>query len=339
MFQPKTDEEMVGDLMPQNEASFEKVRRVGKMGQKAVSFSQPVLNKWLSSFLRHYIRYSPFTIGRTYCWERCSQHNKSFITRIQHKSLIKGSTEDLIQRYLYFFGMWEPNLTRFVRQRLTAGDVFVDVGANIGYFSLLASGLVGKQGRILAFEASPTIYELFLDNIVLNQCSNIVPHNIAAGDTIGTTPVFFSGEHNIGMTNTVQGLVGQFETEVALLPLDTMISDTMWKKVRIVKIDVEGAEFSVVKGLRKLLEKKSNPNVEIVVEVNPNPLQLQGIDPAEILAFFQEFGFFPYFLKCNAGPDDYLSGQRQTHAAMITTAITQQTDVIFSRQQREYLVL
>jgi FkbM family methyltransferase len=223
--------------------------------------------------------------------------------------------------------------------RLTVGDVFVDVGANIGYFSLLASRLVGKQGRVLAFEASPTIYEQFLVNIALNQCSNIVPHNIAAGDTIGTTPVFFSGDHNMGMTNTMQGLGGQFETEVALLPLDIVISDTVWNNVRIVKIDVEGAEFSVVKGLRKLLEKKSNPEIEIVVEINPNPLQFQGINPADILAFFKEFGFFPYFLKSNAGPGDYLSGKRQAHAEMITSKIVKQTNVIFSQQQKDFFVL
>jgi hypothetical protein len=68
-------------------------------------------------------------------------------------------------------------------------------------------------------------------------------------------------------------------------------------------------------------------------------LQLQGIAPDEILAFFREFGFFPYFLKCNDGPGDYLSGKRQGHAEMITSKIGEQTDVIFSQQQKDSLVL
>jgi FkbM family methyltransferase len=276
MYNPKTPEETLDNLIGRTEILYEEKQR--KTKKKRINFCQTFLHNCIAPFLRHYIRYSPFTSGKKYCWERCYEHYRPFVTKTVYNALIKGSTEDLIQRYIYFFGMWEPNLTRFVRHRLRAGDVFVDVGANIGYFSLLASGLVGKQGRVLAFEASPTIYEQFLDNIVLNQCSNIVPHNIAAGDTIGTTPVFFSGEHNIGMTNTVPGLGGQFETEVALLPLDTVMTDTVWNNVRIVKIDVEGAEFSVVKGLQKLLAKKSNPNVELVVEINPDQFPGAALD-------------------------------------------------------------
>lgn len=310
-----------------------------EQARKPLNKHHTLFRTWVVSLFRHYLRYVPFSIGRTYCWDRCYQHSKTFVARTRHNSVIKGSTKDLIQRYIYFFGMWEPNLTRFITRRLSAGDVFVDVGANIGYFSLLASKLVGKQGRVLAFEASPTIYEQFLDNIVLNQCSNIVPHNIAAGDIIGTTPVFFTGAHNIGMTNTVPGLTGKFETEVALLPLETVISDCLWQKARIVKIDVEGAEFSVVQGLRKLLEQGSNPGVEIVVEINPDPLRLQGLDPTDILGFFREFDFFPYYLKCNGTVDDYLSGQQQHHAARITSTITQQTDVIFSQQKRDYILV
>lgn len=339
MQNPQITEETVATFDTQTGILLGEEARTTEITRKPLNRYETLLRNWTLAVFRHYLRYAPFSVGRTYCWERCSQQSKAFVAKTRYKSMIKGSTDDLIQRYIYFFGVWEPNLTEFIAHRLSRGDVFVDVGANIGYFSLQAAKLVGNTGRVIAFEASPTIYELLQDNIILNQYANIVPYNIAAGDTIGTTPVFFTGDHNIGMTNTVPGLAGEFETEVALLPLATVISDSVWQKARIVKIDVEGAEFSVVQGLRKLLEKKSNPEVEIVVEINPDPLRLQGLDPADILAFFREFGFFPYYLKCNGTADDYLSGRQQRHAARITSAITQQTDVIFSQQKRDVLVI
>ena len=64
---------------------------------------------------------------------------------------------DQIQERIYLFGIWEPAITRFVKGRLKPGDLFVDIGANVGYYSLLAAKLVGSEGQVIAIEASPTI--------------------------------------------------------------------------------------------------------------------------------------------------------------------------------------
>ena len=81
--------------------------------------------------------------------------------------VMQGNTQDLIQRYLYWFGVWEPQLTCWIKSRLPPRRVFVDVGANIGYYSLLAASLVGDDGQVVAIEASPSIYRLLCNNLEL----------------------------------------------------------------------------------------------------------------------------------------------------------------------------
>ena len=79
----------------------------------------------------------------------------------------------MIQRGIYFCGVWEPAITSFVRQTLQAGDVFVDIGANIGYYSCLAAKLTGSTGRVHAIEASPTICTILEENLRINQAIHI----------------------------------------------------------------------------------------------------------------------------------------------------------------------
>ena len=90
----------------------------------------------------------------------------------------------------FVFGIWEPNLTNFVQQRLRVGDTFVDVGANLGYYSLLASKLVGALGHVVAIEASPAIAAHLTKNLHLNNATNVRVVNAAAADRAGTLALY-----------------------------------------------------------------------------------------------------------------------------------------------------
>jgi precorrin-6B methylase 2 len=92
---------------------------------------------------------------------------------------MKGDAKDIIQQYIYYFGVWEPRITGWVSRHLAPGDTFIDVGANIGYYSLLASPLVGKTGTVVAIEASPRTFDDLLFNLELNNVSNVRPVNVA----------------------------------------------------------------------------------------------------------------------------------------------------------------
>src|SRR4051794_26991463 len=91
---------------------------------------------------RAWIRYAPSSFGKRWLWARCWRHY-AFRSRTIFGAKITGDTADLIQRYIYFFGVWEPDITAWLRSALKPGDCFVDVGANIGYYTLLASQVVG----------------------------------------------------------------------------------------------------------------------------------------------------------------------------------------------------
>ncbi len=96
-------------------------------------------------------------------------------------SRMRVDTTDVAGRMLATSGVWEPHVTAVVRSVLRPGDVVVDVGANIGYFTLLAARLVGSSGRVHALEPSVGTYERLVANLELNDAANVVPERVAAG--------------------------------------------------------------------------------------------------------------------------------------------------------------
>src|SRR5262249_887460 len=137
--------------------------------------------------VRAYIRHMPLTLGKRSIWNRIVERffisrPHQFISSTTFGMKVSGDTRDFIQRFIYFFGMWEPCLTCWILEQLAPGDVFIDVGANIGYYSLLASKLVGEFGLVVAIEPSPTIFNTLKNNLALNKARNIRLVNMAVSD-------------------------------------------------------------------------------------------------------------------------------------------------------------
>lgn len=123
---------------------------------------QDRVTSWFIPPARTFIRFAPFGAGKRAFWTRVVEpylawHPHKFMARTVFRSRIAGDTRDILHQYIYYFGVWEPHLTNWIGQQLAPGDTFIDVGANVGYFSLLASRLVGKSGVVVAIEPSPTI--------------------------------------------------------------------------------------------------------------------------------------------------------------------------------------
>src|SRR5262249_45653444 len=132
---------------------------------------------------------------------------RRYTARTKFGAVMTGQSKDFVQRYIYYFGVWEPNLTEFIRRRLAANPsrrTFVDVGANVGYFTLLASRLL-PLGQVVAIEAFPSIYEELLRNIYLNNCSNIRAVPFAATERTEQLSMFYAGPLNEGRTTLVAG--------------------------------------------------------------------------------------------------------------------------------------
>ena len=295
----------------------------------------------LIPLVRMYIRYFPLIAGKRSFWTRVvdpyfAWNSHEFVATTIFGSRIAGNTRDMIQQYIYYFGVWEPNLTCWIAQRLAPGDSVIDVGANIGYFSLLASKLVGNTGAVVAIEASPEIFSALRSNLERNRANNVRAVNLAVSDHKGTVKLFRGPHHNIGLTTIFDDLGYDFECEVEAAALSDILTPEEIQNARFIKIDVEGAEWPVVAGMGPLLNRCRH-DLEIMVEINPEPLARQGKQPDDILSIFFDSGFHAYSIKNDYWALSHLPPHDGERPTRIRAPIECETDVIFSRQDSEVL--
>lgn len=176
---------------------------------------------------------------------------------------------DMVQKYIYLFGTWEPNVTALIRSRLRPGDTFVDVGAHAGYYSIMASKLVGKSGRVVAIEPSPRLFEMLKCNIALNhRLDNIIIFNKAVADESKNVDLYSGPENNLGMTTVRKRDHFRWEAKVEAKNLAEILSSVDVVKPRLIKIDIEGSEFDMMSAVEPLLDL-CNGETELIVEISP----------------------------------------------------------------------
>ncbi|MFC8859785.1 FkbM family methyltransferase [[Kitasatospora] papulosa] len=254
---------------------------------------------------RGYVRYAPWPLGkaftvRAFLDERLRDQPRQKSIRSGFGARFHTDTRDLIQRYIYTFGVWEPPLTWWLMRTLQPGDTFVDVGANIGYYSLLASRSVGTSGRVIAIEASPAFHDFLRANATLNQASNIRTVNEAVSDRAELLHFILASSANMG-ANSIVPYAGEAESQIDVpaRPLPDILRSSELESARVIKVDVEGAEGAVVRGLVPALERL-RPDVELAIEVTPERLAKLGETAQELLDALAAHGFYPYRL-----PNDY----------------------------------
>jgi FkbM family methyltransferase len=280
---------------------------------------------------RAWIRYSPLAPGRGWLWKRVWWRAHSFRARTRFGMLMSGNTGDLIQRYLYFFGVWEPNITRWVAASLKPGDCFVDVGANIGYYTLLAAKCVGRDGKVVAIEAAPWIHAMLARHVALNRLENVRTVMTAAAADRGRLRLYPGGADNIGSTSTVPR--DRDSIEIDALPMHEILSDDEIARIRIIKVDVEGAEPDVVRGLAPVLAKLRD-DAEIIMEVSPALMPGGDASVRYIFSTMQAHGFAAFAIENDYRAEAYLepAGYKRP-AAVAADAVPAQADVIFSRRR------
>ena len=206
----------------------------------------------------------------------------------------EGTLSGLIQRSVFHFGIYEPNLTAWIVDSLGAGDVFVDVGANVGYFSLLAASAVNTSVRVVAVEPAPSTFRALEENLRRNGATNVRAINAAAYDKVDTLPIFTVPEEEHAGGATLVRQIGPREADVDARPLAGMLTPDEINRTRIVKIDVEGAEIAAVQGLLPALPQMPQ-TVELVVE-------LSASTEREIRGMLEPLGLYPYVLANPSTP-------------------------------------
>lgn len=233
----------------------------------------------------------------------------------------------MIQRKIAYFGIWEPNLTAYIRRTLKPEEVFVDVGANIGYYSLLAAPLVGSAGGVVAIEASPEIFKLLRQNIELNRAGNVRIVNCAAAHDAGDMNIYAAPSDNIGMTSTIPRDKNIFVGVVPALPLQDILTESEAIRTRLIKIDVEGAEPPILRSILENLDRYSR-DCEIAAEVS--------VDNEDVLALMHGYGFNAYMVENDYSDAAYI-GRVVRSPVRFDGTLTTQADFIFSREDRPSL--
>jgi FkbM family methyltransferase len=292
---------------------------------------------------RSYVRHAPGTLGkrallRGYLNAGLRDHPRQVVSRTRFGAVLAIDTQDLIQRYIHLFGVWEPHMTAWLQRRLRPGDGFIDVGANIGYYSLLASRLVGPTGNVVAIEASPDFDRILRENTRLNACVNVRPANVAASDRDHELTFVLASSKNMG-ANSIVPYAGPAESTfvVTAHPLPDILTDEEIAQARVIKVDVEGAEGGVVRGLVPMLDRL-RPDAELTVEVTPDRMAQLGDSVDELMATMAEHGFHAYRLANDYDPGSYPAAIRHPKPPVRWRGpVTEESDLVFSRVDEETL--
>ena len=233
-------------------------------------------------------------------------------------------TNDSIQRAIYLFGIWEPHVAAVIRNTLEPGDTFIDVGANIGYFSVTASRLVGPTGHVVSIEASSAVFERLRDSLDRNHCNNTRAIRGAVSNQKAPLKLFLPdpAEDNCGLGSIIRE-TAHFE-ESPGDKLGNWLTPDEISSARLIKIDVEGAEAFVIQGLAEILPAMRD-DVEILAEITPD---LGGAD--EVFDLLAKAGFRAFAL-----PADTLDGYFHSSVKISMKEVTKldrRTDVLFSRR-------
>ena len=181
----------------------------------------------------------------------------------------------------------QERLTRHFVRLLNPGDCVIDIGANVGYYTMVAAKLVGTTGCVHAFEASPQVFSWLRTNAELNPHANIHLHNQAVTDRCGDVTFYTATAARTGYSSMRDlGDGTRSKESVPGVTIDSMLEEI--PSTRLVKIDVEGAELLVLSGMRGLIER-DRPYV--ILEIDDTFLRELGADADQQCDFLRDAGY------------------------------------------------
>ena len=235
---------------------------------------------------------------------------------IHGATVVLNPTDPVVSGALHF-GVYEKAETRFFQSACRDGMTFLDVGANLGYYTALAARAVGPNGRVLAVEPDPDSFGYLEQTIAANAVGNVEAFPVAASDAPATLPLYISTD-NRGDNRLYASGEDRPQVEVAARPLDALLRENKIDTVDLIKIDVQGYEPKVISGLRETIT--SSPNLTLLTEFWPQGIDEAGEDANEFLQTLRELGLTLHELQ----PDGSLA------------ELTDDTDLIARHQGRRY---
>ena len=228
-----------------------------------LSLVKPLKNKGLGN-----IRF----VNNAYRWAEgmLLPHSSRLVTVNGLKMQLVAKSIDGIERQLIYNHEYEPVTTSILKKVVRPGMTSVDVGANIGYFTLLLSGLVGENGRVWSFEPEEQNFTMLLNNIRLNDLNNIITLQQALSNKVTTCNLYVSGEES-----GEHGLILRRHCKKVQSVTTTTLDRVVTQYVDVVKTDTEGNDFNVLLGAKRLFGRRPL----FVTEFWPDGIMASGTSP------------------------------------------------------------
>lgn len=188
---------------------------------------------------------------------------------------------------LSILGIYEPTTVKYFQQAVKPGAIVLDIGAHIGYYTLMAAKRVGKKGKVYAFEPSKDNLILLNKNIRINKFNNVILVNKAVANS-NKKSKFFINSMSTGMHSLVDiGYKGKKNIMVDVVSLDNFFGNNP-PPVSVIKMDIEGGEYSALEGMKKILKSK---NLSLFIEFSPFSIRKANKSPYTFLNLLKKYKF------------------------------------------------
>lgn len=192
-------------------------------------------------------------------WDRLASSGAEIIMPLKNGGKLCGPAKNALIFQDIMFGMREPHVTAAIQEYLGAGDMFIDAGANIGYFTVLASQTVGPNGKVLSIEPFPENFKYLQENIQLNNLKNVIAYNRGLWDSSTKKGILETAPNR---ARTVEG------NDIEMITLDSL--DV---KPNLIKVDIAGSEPFALRGMIRTLERYKPI---LLLEFNPVAIFVAG---------------------------------------------------------------
>jgi FkbM family methyltransferase len=212
------------------------------------------------------------------------------VAELQPGVFIRLSDVTLIEDEIIRQGVFEPETVEVFKALLEPGMTVLDVGANIGQYTLIAAHRVGPYGQVHAFEPTPPTATELRANVALNRFENVTINEVAVADAAGEALLFCTDPGSPG-TNTIMTPSEDVcsAVKVPTLTLDQYLAEHHITQVDVMKLDIEGAELLALRGAQGLLRGEGAPF--LVLEINPGTLARSGNSGDDLLGLLQDCGY------------------------------------------------
>jgi len=215
--------------------------------------------------------------------------SKSDFVEIEGRKMFTQNNDGLA---LSIFKIYEPNQTEIVKKYVHEGDIVIDIGAHVGYYTLLMAQLVGENGKVYSFEPDPVNFQLLKKSVEINGFENVVLIQKAVSNITDKVKLFL-GDDDSAINRIYDAKLGDAKESI---DVESVTIDEYFKEndelVNFIKIDSEGSEVKIINGMKQFLSR--NQELVMMTEFFPFLIKKSGDEPNQYLKSLEKSGFSLY---------------------------------------------